>query len=63
MDPPKETPVPPASLANCEFNDGFTLAASRDTKTNQQELLVLYNFSEEEDDDRKPVAKLSRGVK
>jgi hypothetical protein len=39
--PPKETHVPPTSLANYEFNDNFTLAASRDTKTNQ-ELLVTF---------------------
>jgi hypothetical protein len=51
--PPKET-VPPA---NCQFNQDFTLvAATRHIQTNQ-ELLTLYNFDEEEEEDSKPAAK------
>jgi hypothetical protein len=58
--PPREMSVP---LANCQFNDDFTLAATGDINTNQ-ELLALYNFTdeeetedEEEEEVRKPAAK------
>jgi hypothetical protein len=56
-----EMPVPLQSLAsqaNCEFNEDFTLAATRDIKIGD-ECLALYSFVEEDDEvegNRKPAA-------
>jgi hypothetical protein len=56
-----ETPVPLQSLtsqANCDFNEDFTLAATRDIKIGD-ECLALCSFVEEDDEaegNRKPAA-------